>query len=166
MEEPQVGRDMAVLQAGAKVPDFALKLATPEVTSDFKLSEHLGKGPMVFGFFPLAFTGVCTTEMCDLRDNFAALGALNAKVYGFSVDAAPSNRAFATQHGLPFGILCDPNREVIGRFWPANPSPVHGTKETAKRGAMIVNTDGTVKWVSISDDVTQWVGVDEIKKHL
>lgn len=166
MGHPRVARAMTGPQVGGRVPDFALKMATPEATFDFKMSEHLGKGPIVFGFFPLAFTGVCTTEMCDLRDNFAALGGLNAQVFGVSVDAAPSNRAFATQHKLPFGILSDPNRDVVGRWWPTNPSPVHGVKDTAKRGAMIVNPDGTVKWVAVSDDVTKWVGVEEIRKHL
>lgn len=151
---------------GTKLPDFTLKVATREGMADWKLSDHLGKGPLVFGFFPLAFTGVCTAEMCDFRDNLASFASLNAQVFGFSVDAAPSNKAFAAAQSLPFGILSDPNREVIGKLWPAMPTPVLGVHGVAKRGAMVVNPDGTVKWASASDDTKVWVGTEEVRKHL
>jgi peroxiredoxin len=162
----------AMLQAtappavGSKLPDFTLKVATAEGVADWKLSDHLGKGPLVFAFFPLAFTGVCTIEMCDFRDNLARFAGLNATVLGFSVDTAPSNKAFATAQGLPFGILSDPNREVVGKLWPAMPVPIAGVNGVAKRGAMVVNADGTVKWTSVSDDVKVWVGTEEVRKHL
>ncbi|MEA3143424.1 MAG: glutaredoxin-dependent peroxiredoxin [Thermoplasmata archaeon] len=151
---------------GTKLPDFTLKVATKEGMADWKLSDHLGKGPIVFGFFPLAFTGVCTVEMCDFRDNLASFSGLEATVLGFSVDAAPSNKAFAASQNLPFGILSDPNREVIGKLWPAMPTPVLGVQGVAKRGAMIVNADGTVRWTSVSDDTKVWVGTEAIRKHL
>lgn len=152
---------------GTKLPDFTLKLATKDgYTSDFKLSEHLGKGPIVFAFFPAAFTGICTKEVCDLRDNFAALGSLKAQVFGFSTDKSPSNSAFIQKEGLPFGIVSDPNHEVVGKVWPTYPTPIVGADAVAKRGAMVVNPDGTVKWAFASDDVKVWVGVEEIRKHL
>jgi peroxiredoxin len=152
---------------GTKLPDFTVKLATKDsYTTDFRLSEHLGKGPLVFAFFPAAFTGVCTKEVCDLRDNFAALGSLHAQVFGFSTDKAPSNMAFIQRENLPFAIVSDPNREFIGKVWPTYPNPVVGANHVAKRGVMVVNPDGTVKWASASDDVKVWIGVDEIRKHL
>ena len=151
---------------GTKLPDFTLKLATKDGIADWKLSDHLGKGPLVFAFYPLAFTGVCTVEMCDFRDNLAPFAALDAQVFGFSIDPAPSNKAFAASQGLPFGILSDPNREVIGKLWPAMPTPLAGVNGTAKRGAMVVSPDGTVKWTSVSDDAKVWVGTEEIRKHL
>jgi glutaredoxin-dependent peroxiredoxin len=154
------------LHVGMKLPDFALKLATKEGFVDFKLSEHLGKGPLVFGFFPLAFTGVCTKEMCDFRDNLGSFGTLNAKVFGFSTDAAPSNKAFIEKENLSFGILSDPNREFIGKVWPAMATPVLGVNGVAQRGAMVVNSDGTVKWFSASPDTKVWVGTEEVRKHL
>ena len=154
------------LKPGSKIPDFTLKLATKDAIADFKFSEHLGKGPIVFGFFPLAFTGGCTKEVCDFRDNLATFAGLNATVFGFSVDAAPSNKNFALAQNLPFGIICDPNREFIGKHWPAMPTPVIGANQVAKRGAMIVNADGTVKWAFASDDTGVWVGTEEIGKHL
>lgn len=152
---------------GTKLPDFTLKLATKDgYTGDFKLSDHLGKGPIVFAFFPAAFTGICTKEVCDLRDNMAALGSLNAQVFGFSTDKSPSNQAFILKENLPFNIISDPNRDFIGKVWPAYPTPVVGANGVAKRGAMVVNADGTVKWAFASEDVKVWVGTDEIAKHL
>ena len=151
---------------GTKVADFTLKIAAKEGVTDWKLSDHLGKGPIVIAAFPLAFTGVCTTEVCDLRDNMAALAALNATVLGLSIDTPASNRAFATAQGLTFGLLSDPNREVVGKIWPAMPMPIAGVNHVAKRGALIINPDGTVKWAAASDDVKVWVGVAEIQKHL
>lgn len=152
---------------GTKIADFTLKLATKDgYTTDFKLSEHLGKGPIVFAFFPAAFTGVCTKEVCDLRDNFAALGSLKAQVFGFSTDKAPSNSAFIQKENLPFAIISDPNREVIGKVWPAYTTPIVGATGVAKRGAMILTSDGTVKWAAASDDVKVWVGTEEIRRHL
>lgn len=152
---------------GTKLADFTLKLATREgYTSDFRLSEHLGKGPLVFAFFPLAFSGVCTKEVCDLRDNLSSLSSLKAQVYGFSTDPAPSNKGFIDKEGLTFPIISDPNREVVGKVWPAYPTPVVGTNGVAKRGAMVVDPDGTVKWAFASDDVKLWVGAAEIAKHL
>src|SRR5688500_14460814 len=152
---------------GTKLPDFTLRLATKDgYTTNFKLSEHLGKGPIVFAFFPLAFSGVCTKEVCDLRDNLASLSNLKAQVFGFSADAAPANKGFIIAEKLPFGIISDPNREFIGKVWPTYPNPVVDTKGVAKRGAMVVNPDGTVKWAFASEDVTVWVGTQEISKHL
>jgi peroxiredoxin len=152
---------------GTKLPDFTLKLATKDgYTADFRLSEHLGKGPIVFAFFPAAFTGVCTKEVCDLRDSFASLASLDAQVFGFSTDKAPSNFGFILKENLPFGIVSDPNHQVIGKVWPTYPTPVVGADHVAKRGAMVVDPDGTVKWAFASDDVKVWVGADEIRKHL
>ena len=154
------------LSVGTNAPDFTLKSKQASGLVDVKLSNNFGNKNTVLLFFPLAFTGVCTKEMCDFRDHLGAFASLDAQVYGFSTDPAPSNRAFLEKEGLTFGILSDPNHTFIGRFWPSNPRPIHGHDVTAKRGAMIVNADGTVKWAFASDDVVQWVGADEVRKHL
>ena len=151
---------------GTRLADFTLKVASKDGVADFKLSDHLGKGPLVFAFFPLAFTGTCTKEMCDFRDNLAPFASLGAQVYGFSIDTPASNRAFATKEGLPFGIVSDPNRTFIGKVWPVMPNAIAAVEHVAKRGAMVVNPDGTVKWASASDDVGVWVGTEEVRKHL
>ncbi|MHB8633804.1 MAG: redoxin domain-containing protein [Thermoplasmatota archaeon] len=149
---------------GTRLPDFTLPLATQEGRKEFTLSQHLGKGPIVIGFFPLAFTGVCTKEMCEFRDNLASLQAAGAQVYGFSCDTPFANSEFAKLHSMGQGILCDPNREVVGKIWQT--MTVAGVQNVAKRGALVVGADGTVRWASVSDDPKVWVGTDEVRKHL
>ncbi len=157
---------MSTLAPGTKLPDFTLKVASKDGVHDFKLSEHLGKGPLVFAFYPLAFTGGCVKEVCDMRDNMATLAGLNAQVFGFSIDTPASNKAFAIAQTLNFGLISDPNREFIGKVWPMMPTQVAAVVGVAKRRAMVVNPDGTVKWAAPSDDTGVWVGVAEIQKHL
>ncbi|MFO1533859.1 MAG: redoxin domain-containing protein [Thermoplasmatota archaeon] len=149
---------------GTRLPDFTLKLAGKEGATEFTLSKHLGQGPLVFAFFPLAFTGTCTKEMCDLRDTLPQFQGLKAQVFGFSTDTSPVNVEFAKLHALGQGILSDPNREVVPRIWAT--ATVAGVHNVAKRGVMVVAPDGTVQWTSVSDDPKVWIGSDEVRKHL
>src|ERR1051326_1240168 len=103
---------------GQKLPDFTLPIATKEGKAEFKLHENLGNGPLVIAFYPLAFTGVCTKEMCDMRDNLAQFEGLGAKVLGFSTDTVFVNHEFAKAQNANYGVLSDANREVVGRIWP------------------------------------------------
>ncbi|HEX2066943.1 MAG TPA: redoxin domain-containing protein [Candidatus Thermoplasmatota archaeon] len=153
---------MAIPAPGARLPDFTLPLATAEGRKEFRLSEQLGKGPIVFGFFPIAFSGICTKEMCDLRDTLPSFQG--AQVYGFSTDTPFANAEFAKLNSMPQGIVSDPNREVVERIWET--MAVAGVQRVAKRGAMVVAPDGTVKWASASDDPKVWVGSEEIRKQL
>lgn len=154
----------ATLQKGQQLPDFSLKIAAKDGVEEFRLSEHLGDGPIVFAFFPLAFTGGCEKEVCDFRDNLEAFKDLNAKVIGISTDHHFANQAFAKHNDLPFGLLCDPNRQVVPQVWET--MEVAGVKDVAKRGAMVVGADGTVLWSWASDDPKVWVGTEEVAKHL
>lgn len=152
------------LQTGQQLQDFTLKMATQDGVQEFTLSQHLGKGPLVIGFFPFAFSAPCTKEMCDLRDSLDKFGGLGATVLGFSTDSHFVNAQFVKDQALGMGILSDPNREVVGKIWQT--MEIAGVKDVAKRGVMIVEADGTVKWTSVSDDPKVWVGADEVRKHL
>lgn len=149
---------------GSKLPDFTLPLATKDGKQEFALATHLGKGPIILGFFPLAFSGTCTKEMCDFRDNLGRFEGLGAKVFGFSIDHHFTNIEFAKAHNMPQGLLCDPNREVVGRIWET--ATVAGVHNVAKRGVMVVGGDGKVLWTSVSDDPKVWIGAEEVAKHV
>ncbi len=155
---------MAIPAIGSKLPDFTLRLATKEAHAEATFSKVAAGKPVVLAFFPIAFSGVCTKEVCELRDNFAAFKGLGVAVYGFSTDSQHANVQFAKMHDLEFGIFSDPNREVVGKIWETG--TVAGIHNTAKRGVMVVGGDGTVKWASKSDDPTVWMGVEEVRKHL
>jgi peroxiredoxin len=138
-----------MLPIGEKVPDFELPVGRADLHREkVRLHDLLAKGPVVISFYPLAFTRVCTTQMCDARDHLGALGALGAQVLGFSCDSAFSNAAFAKEQHLTFPILSDANREVVDALWETQ--DVAGVARVPKRGWMVIAQDGTVaeKWIS------------------
>lgn len=156
-----------MLHVGDKVPDFTLPFATADGKRD-PLSFHQflqqGKGPVVIGFYPLAFTTPCTAEMCEFRDRQAVFDHVSARSVGFSVDTPFTNVAFAKQNNLQHGLFCDPNFQVVDKVWET--MTVAGNERRAKRGWMVVSKDGVVleKWVS--DDPSKWSGIDPINAAL
>ncbi len=138
-----------MIHVGQKVQDFELPVGRADLHREkVRLSSLLAKGPVVISFFPLAFTRVCTTQMCDARDHLGAIAGLGAQVVGFSCDSAYANAAFAKEQGLPFPILSDANREVVDALWETQ--DVAGVARVPKRGWMLVAPDGTVaeRWVA------------------
>lgn len=154
-----------MLQVGDKVPDFTLPLAKADGTkAPVAFSSLLAKGPVVIAFYPLAFTGTCTQQVCDLRDGQAELHGLRATVVGFSIDTPASNVQFAKLQGLEYGLYCDPNRSVVDRIWET--MTVIGVDRVATRGVLVVKPDGTVaeKWVAADPD--DWIGRGPIEAAL
>ena len=136
-------------EVGSKAPDFALYDYDKKVRN---LSEFLVKGRRtILAFFPGAFTGTCTKEMCTFRDMYTELEKLNGMVVGVSVDAPFAQKAFAEKYNLTFPLLCDFKREVIKRYgvvWN-NLSGVEGY-DTANRAIFVLDDSGKVlyKWVA------------------
>src|SRR5687768_1584544 len=95
------------IAVGSKAPDFTLKTKTADGPKDVKLSDSFGKKQTVLLFFPAAFTGVCTTEMCDQTNGLAEYEKLGAQVYGISVDNAFSQEAWAKQNKIGITLLSD-----------------------------------------------------------
>jgi peroxiredoxin len=136
-------------EVGDKAPDFALYDTERKVR---KLSEFLmERRRTILAFFPGAFTGVCTQEMCAFRDMFGELQRLHGELVGISVDAPFAQKAFADQNKLQFPLLCDFKREVVKKYgilWPAL-GGVEGY-DVANRAIFIVDERGKIvyKWVA------------------
>lgn len=96
-----------VLHVGAIAPDFTL---SDQHGEELTLSELVESGPVAIVFFPLAFSGICTGELCELRDNIALFADSKVRLVGISVDSVHALRAWATQEDYEFSILSD--------FWP------------------------------------------------
>jgi peroxiredoxin len=96
-----------IIQAGATAPDFTLSDQRGE---EITLSEAVAEGPVALVFFPLAFSGICTGELCELRDNLAVFDDAKVRLLGISVDSVHALRVWAEQEGYDFSILSD--------FWP------------------------------------------------
>jgi glutaredoxin-dependent peroxiredoxin len=137
------------IQVGNKAPDFTLFDTEKKSRA---LSEFRGK-KVVLAFYPGAFTGVCTKEMCAFRDTMEKFNGFNTQVVGISVDAPFANKAFATQNNLQFPLLSDYSREVIRQYCGVH-DDFAGLKgyTASKRAVFIVDGNGIVKYAWISED--------------
>jgi peroxiredoxin len=132
---------------GSKAPDFTL---TNQDRQPVKLSDQRGK-PVVLAFFPAAFSGVCTKELCTFRDSMAQLNKANAQVYGISVDTFFSLKAFQDQQHYNFPLLSDFNKQVIRDYGVYNEDMI-GLKGIAKRAVFVIDKDGVVRHREVLDD--------------
>lgn len=132
---------------GQAAPAFSL-LGTDR--KPVALADHRGK-KVVVAFFPAAFTGVCTKEMCTFRDSLATLNGLDAVVLAISVDAPFTNAAFAEKNALNFPVLSDYARAATQAYGVALPDFAGMPGYTAsKRAVFVVDADGVV--------IYEWVG--------
>ena len=136
------------VNVGAKAPDFTLPNQDREPVT---LSEQLKRGPVVLAFFPGAFSGTCTSEMCTLRDSMSELKKVNANVLGVSTDTFFALKAWADAHTFGFPLLSDYNREVIPKYGVTNPDMI-GLKNIAKRAVFVIDRSGVVRHSEVLDD--------------
>jgi peroxiredoxin len=136
------------LKVGDKAPDFTLPSLTPsaEVTN-ISLSNYKGKN-VVLLFFPMAFTGPCTSELCEMSES--KYNNLNAQVLGISVDGTFVQKAFAKANNITFPLLSDFNKEVVKLYDVYHAEFAHGMKGVAKRSVYIIDKDGIIKYVEVT----------------
>ena len=130
---------------GSKAPDFTLKTKTADGLKDVKLSDQFGKKQVVLLFFPLAFTGVCTQEMCDITSGLSQYSGLNAEVYGISVDSPFAQEAWSKQNKIGITLLSDLNKQIIKSYDVVFPM-LAGVGDTAARAAFVIGKDGVIKY--------------------
>jgi len=131
------------LAVGSRAPDFTLKSKTPEGLVDVKLSSHLGAKPVVLLFFPLAYTSVCTQELCDQTSGLGDYEKLGAAVYGISVDSPFAQEAWARASRIGITLLSDLNKEVTKAYGVLFPM-LAGIGDTAARAAFVIGKDGVI----------------------
>lgn len=135
------------LQVGDKAPDFKLKSTELKEVS---LSDFAGK-KVVLHFFPLAFTGVCTTQLCTMRDNFGFYDGLNAQVLGVSVDSPFTLAKFKEEQAYQFPLLSDFNKETA-QAYGALYEDFLGLKGIAKRSAFVIDEEGKIIYAEVLED--------------
>ncbi|MCC6865858.1 MAG: peroxiredoxin [Ignavibacteria bacterium] len=151
------------LKVGANAPEFTLPSFTPSAElSQISLKDYKGKN-VVLLFFPQAFTGVCTTEMCTMNDNFSAYQGMNAEVLGISVDGTFVQKAFAEKNGIKIPLLSDFNRVAIRKYDVVQPEFAHGQKETAQRAVYLIDKDGVIKYVEVTENPGVQVNFEALK---
>ncbi|WP_026751429.1 peroxiredoxin [Sediminibacterium sp. C3] len=134
------------IQVGQKAPSFSLfNTEKQKVTLD----ELKGK-PVVLLFFPLAFTGVCTAELCNVRDNIALYNNTNAQVFGISVDSLFTLDKFSKEQNLNFPLLSDFNKEAAKAYGVLYETfPAFEMMGVSKRAAFVIDAEGTVKYAEV-----------------
>jgi len=130
---------------GQAAPEFSL--FDTEKTK-IALADQKGSN-VVLLFFPLAFTGVCTTELCNIRDNIAAYNSTNAKVFGISVDSLFTLGKFKEEQHLNFPLLSDFNKEVAAAYGALYENFVLDMKGVAKRSAFVIDKEGIVRYAEV-----------------
>ena len=133
------------IAVGSKAPDFTLKSKAADGLKDVKLSDNFGKKQTVLLFFPLAYTGVCTQEMCDQTSGLAEYEKLGADVIAISVDSPFSQEAWAKANKIGITLASDLNKTVIKAYDVVFPM-LAGVGDTAARAAFVVGKDGVVKY--------------------
>ncbi len=149
------------LQKGDQAPDFTLKSKGPEDLVDVTLSENRGKTQTVLLFFPLAFTGVCTEEMCSVTQNLSEYQGLDATVYGISVDSPFAQEGWAKANDIKIPLLSDFNKEVAAAY-DVLYADLIGFKGVAKRSAFVVSKEGEITYSWSSDDAHDLPPFDEV----
>ena len=137
------------LQVGDKAPEFTLPDASRE---DVSLPMEPAQN-IVLLFVPLAFSSVCTAELCDVSQGLSAYEDLDARVLAISVDSPFALKSWADQEGITLTLLSDFNKEVSAAYG-AQYEDFIGLKGVAKRSAFVIDKEGVVRFASVSDDPT------------
>ncbi|MCI0450674.1 MAG: peroxiredoxin [Chlorobi bacterium] len=151
------------LKVGVKAPDFTLPSFTPSKDlTQISLDGMRGKN-IVLLFFPQAFTGVCTTEMCTMSENFDVYKGMDADVLGISVDGTFVQKAFAEKNNIKMPLLSDFNREVVKLYDVMRPEFAHGMKGTAERAVYVIDKDGVIRYIEVMASPGDMVNFEGIK---
>lgn len=133
------------LPVGSKAPDFTLKSKQASGVVDVKLSDNFGKKNTVLLFFPLAFTSVCTKEMCDITAGLNAYRDLNADVIAISVDSPFAQEAWAQKEKISITLASDLNK-TTAKAYGVLLDDLLGFGSTAARAAFVIDKNGVIQY--------------------
>lgn len=152
------------IPVGSKAPDFTLKSKTP-ADVEIKLSDNFGKKNTVLLFFPLAFTGVCTKEMCDLTAGLSQYADLGASVIAVSVDSPFAQAAWAQKEKITITLASDLNKTVTKAYDVVFPM-LAGVGDTAARAAFVIDKSGVVQYSEQTPTPKDLPNFDAVKATL
>ncbi len=134
-----------MVQTGQQAPEFTLFNSELKEVS---LTDFAGQ-KVVIHFFPMAFTGVCTTQLCTLRDNFGFYEGANAQVLAISVDSPFTLAKFKAENNYPFPVLSDFNKEVSKRYGALYEEFVFNLRGVSKRAAFVIDEQGVIEYAEV-----------------
>jgi peroxiredoxin len=137
-----------MLKPGDKAPSFTLFDTEKNKVS---LSDYSGQNVLIL-FFPLAFTSVCTTELCSVRDNLSQYAGLNTAVLGISVDSLFTLKKFKEEQALNFPLLSDFNKSASTAYGSLYETFGFDMKGVSKRSAFIIDGDGVIRYAEVLEN--------------
>ena len=150
------------LEIGQNAPLFTLIDTEKQEVS----LEAFKGGNVVLLFFPLAFTGVCTTELCTIKDDLNSYNQLDAKVLAVSVDSLFTLAKFKAELNLNFTVLSDFNKRVSAQYGAQYEEFVFGMKGVAKRSAFVIDNNGVIKYAEVLEKAADLPNFEAIKNTL
>jgi len=158
------------LQVGTKAPDFTLPTKVPAGPKQIRLSDNFEHKNTLLLFFPMAFTGTCTTEMCEVSAGLNGYIGLNAAVYGISGDNPFAQEAWAQKENIIVPLLSDYEHKVAKTYDVMYdsflPQMNLGMAGVPKRSAFIIDKSGVIQYAESNDDARQLPNFDNIKAKL
>ena len=153
------------IDTGTKAPDFTLKSKSTGDVTDVTLSSNFGSKNTVLLFVPLAFTGVCTGELCDITAGLGAYNELNADIIGISVDSPFSQEVWAQKEGIGITLASDLNKSVAADYGVLL-DDLMGFGSVSARAAFVVDKDGVVQYSEQTPTPKDLPNFDAIKETL
>ncbi len=150
------------VKIGDVAPDFTLFSTEKKEVS---LNQYEGKN-VVLLFFPLAFTGVCTTELCTMRDDIATYKNLDAEIIAISVDSLFTLEKFKEEQNLNFTMLADFNREVSKAYGALYDEFVLGMRGVSKRSAFVLDKTGKIQYAEVLESAGDLPNFEKVKETL
>ena len=150
------------IEIGATAPGFTLYDSEKNKVS---LADYKGKNVLLL-FFPQAFTSVCTTELCSLRDNIAAYNDANAQVFGISVDSVFTLAKFKADQQFNFPLLSDFNKEVSTAYGAIYADWILDMKGVSKRAAFVIDKEGVIRYAEVLENAGELPNFEAIQQIL
>jgi len=159
-----------MLNNGTKAPDFTLSTATAEGPKKITLSKEIGPKNILLLFVPMAFTGVCTTELCEISKGIGSYDSLDCTVFAISGDNPFAQQAWAAKEGITIPLLSDYDHAVAKAYGIAYesflPQVGLGMGGVPKRSAFLVDRSGVIQYAESNDDPKQLPDFVKIKSRL
>ena len=153
------------IETGSKAPDFSLKSKNADGVVDIQLSDNVGSKNTVLLFFPLAFTGVCTDELCDVTAGLSSYTDLNACIICISVDSPFTQEAWAQKENIGITLSSDLNKQTA-KDYGVLLDDLGGFGATSARAAFVIDQEGTVQYAEQTETPADLPNFDAIKETL
>lgn len=151
-----------MLQPGQKAPDFTLFNTDKK---EISLTDFRDKNVIIL-FFPLAFTRVCTAELCEMRDSIGTYASLNATILGISVDSPYTLAVYKEQQKLPFDLLSDFNKETSIAYNALYETFSMNMRGVSKRAAFVIDKNGIIQYAEVLDNAGEVPSFQAIQETL